>query len=151
MSVLILFALLGASPPPFDLANRTVVATFHAEGVQIYECKPGTNGLAWTYREPIAALFENGKTVGRHFAGPRWELDDGSLIKAKMVQSIPAPAPTDVAWLKVDVVQNAGAGRLTQVTAAYRVNTRGGVLQGTCTVAGELHSMPYTADYVFAR
>ncbi|WP_420381751.1 DUF3455 domain-containing protein [Novosphingobium sp.] len=151
MSVLILFSLLGASPPAFDIANRTVAATFHAEGVQIYECKPGTNGLAWTFREPVAALFEDGKTVGRHFAGPRWELDDGSLIKGKIAQTAPGATPADVSWLKLDVAQNANTGRLASVTAVYRINTRGGALQGPCSMPGQLQSAPYTADYVFVR
>jgi hypothetical protein len=136
---------------PFDLTTRTVIATFHAVGVQIYECKPGADGFAWTYREPIAALFEDGKTVGRHFAGPRWELDDGSLIKAKVAKSMPGATAADVAWLKLDVVQNAGAGRMAPVTTVYRVKTHAGVLQGACTTPGALRSADYTADYVFAR
>jgi len=152
MSILAIFALIGSTAtPPFDLANHTVVATFHAQGDQVYECKAGSAGLTWTYREPIAALFEDGKTVGRHFAGPRWELDDGSLIKAKVAQSLPAPNPADIAWLKVDVVQNSGAGRLAQVITAYRLNTHAGMLTGVCATPGELRLAPYSADYVFAR
>jgi hypothetical protein len=27
----------------------------------------------WTLREPIATLLLDGKTVGRHYAGPNWE------------------------------------------------------------------------------
>ena len=37
-------------------------------------CKAGADGkLAWTFREPIATLLADGKTVGRHYAGPNWE------------------------------------------------------------------------------
>jgi hypothetical protein len=42
------------------------------QGAQIYQCKADAEGgLAWVLREPIASLFLNDKTVGRHYAGPR--------------------------------------------------------------------------------
>ncbi|WP_068094147.1 DUF3455 domain-containing protein [Novosphingobium rosa] len=158
------FALLGAlslplaaqaapsAPPPFDLAGRSVVATFQGEGIQIYECKAGPNAAAsWTFREPVATLIEGGKTLGRHFAGPRWELDDGSLLQGRMARGEPGATPGDVPLLKLDVVSNAGRGRLAGVTAIYRLNTRGGMLKGSCITPGELSSVLYKADYVFAR
>ncbi|WP_206238227.1 DUF3455 domain-containing protein [Novosphingobium terrae] len=147
------FSLQAASTatPPFDLAGRTVVATFQGEGAQIYACKAGPDGaLTWTFREPVAALIESGKTVGRHFAGPRWELEDGSLVQGKMAQSQPGASVQDVPLLKLDVVSHEGHGRLDGVTAVYRLNTRGGVLQGACTTPGAMQSVPYAADYVFA-
>ena len=58
--------------------GEEIVATFRAEGAQIYECKPGNDGkLAWVFREPIATLLLDDKTVGRHYAGPTWEHRDG--------------------------------------------------------------------------
>jgi hypothetical protein len=168
MPVLSLPALLGAlslsfalqaAPPaaqPFDLAERTVVATFQGEGVQIYDCKavPG-GGASWTFREPVATLIENGKTVGRHFAGPRWELEDGSLLQGRMARGEPGASSNDIPLLKLDVVSNAGPrvgqGRLAGVTTIYRLHTRGGMLKGGCTTPGERLSVLYSADYVFAR
>src|SRR5262245_1646710 len=53
--------------------GETAVVTFHAEGTQIYECKTAPDGkLAWQFREPVATLLLDGKTVGRHYAGPSW-------------------------------------------------------------------------------
>jgi Protein of unknown function (DUF3455) len=47
------------------------VTVVHAEGAQIYECKMDAhNNLVWQFREPIATLMIDGKTVGRHYAGP---------------------------------------------------------------------------------
>lgn len=164
MPVLSLPALLGAlslpfalqaAPPaaqPFDLAERTVVATFQGEGVQIYDCKaaPG-GGASWTFREPVATLIENGKTVGRHFAGPRWELEDGSLLQGRLARGEPGATSRDIPLLKLDVVSHAGHGRLDGVTTVYRLNTHGGQLKGGCTTPGERVSVLYSADYVFAR
>ena len=54
----------------------------------------GTDGkLAWAFREPIATLFQDGKTVGRHYAGPTWELSDGSAVVGKVAASAPGATP----------------------------------------------------------
>jgi hypothetical protein len=50
---------------PASIASRgeTAVATFHAEGAQIYECKTGLDGkLVWQFREPVATLLLGGNT-----------------------------------------------------------------------------------------
>jgi len=58
-------------PDTIAVPGETVVATFHAEGAQIYDCKADASGkLAWQFREPIATLLRDGATVGRHYAGP---------------------------------------------------------------------------------
>ena len=72
-------------PDAVAAPNEAVVATVHAEGAQIYDCKAGADGkLVWQFREPIATLLVDGKTVGRHFAGPGWELSDGSAVTGKV-------------------------------------------------------------------
>src|SRR3954465_3906909 len=76
----------AADPLPDAVAapGETVVLSVHAEGAQVYECKAGTDGkLAWAFREPIATLLSDGKTIGRHYAGPNWEHADGSAVAAK--------------------------------------------------------------------
>src|ERR1700716_3872995 len=66
-------------PPAIAAAGETAVATFHAEGAQVYECKAGADGkLAWAFRAPIATLLADGKTVVRPYAGPSWENADRS-------------------------------------------------------------------------
>ena len=51
-------------PAAIAAPGETVVATWHAEGAQVYECKAGADGkLAWTFREPIATLLLDGKTI----------------------------------------------------------------------------------------
>jgi len=49
---------LAQMPPAIATPDEEIVATFRAEGAQIYECKPGNDGkLAWVFREPIATLL----------------------------------------------------------------------------------------------
>ena len=87
--------------------------TAHAEGAQVYECKAGADGKpAWTFREPIATLLVDGKTVGRHYAGPSWEHSDGSAVVGKVAGSAPGIAANDIAWLKLEVVSRRGNGVL---------------------------------------
>ena len=64
--------------------GETTVATLHAEGAQIYECKAANDGKPiWQFCEPIATSLLDGKTVGRHYAGPSWECTDGTAARAR--------------------------------------------------------------------
>src|ERR1700742_4393557 len=142
------------TPLPAAIAapGETTVLSVHAEGAQVYECKAGADGkLAWAFREPIATLLADGKTVGRHYAGPNWEHMDGSAIVAKVAGNAPAPSAGDIPWLKLEVVSSRGNGVLSGVTTVQRINTRGGKLEGGCDKPGGFTSVPYSADYVFLR
>jgi hypothetical protein len=53
-------------PATIAAPGETAVATLHAQGAQVHDCKAGSDGkLAWTFREPIATLLLDGETVGR--------------------------------------------------------------------------------------
>jgi hypothetical protein len=139
-------------PDAIAAPGETVVLTLHAEGAQVYECKAGADGkLGWTFREPIATLLADGKTVGRHYAGPNWEHSDGSAVVGKVIGNAPGAAANDIPWLKLEVASHRGNGVLTPVTTVQRINTKGGKLAGACDTAGAFSSAPYSADYVFLR
>jgi Protein of unknown function (DUF3455) len=145
---------LGAETLPGAIAapGETVVLSVHAEGAQVYECKAGADGkLGWAFREPIATLLADGKTVGRHFAGPSWEHNDGSAVVGKVAGSAPGTTPNDIPWLKLDVISRRGSGVLGDVTTVQRIDTKGGKLEGACDQAGSYRSVPYSAEYVFLR
>jgi hypothetical protein len=136
-------------PDAIAASGEIVVLAVHAEGAQVYECKAGADGkLGWTFREPIATLLADGKTVGRHYAGPNWEHSDGSAVVGKVAANAPGATPSDIPWLKLDVVSRRGNGILTSVTTVQRINTQGGKLEGACDKADVLRSVPYSADYV---
>jgi hypothetical protein len=139
-------------PPAIAAPGESAVVTLHAEGAQVYECKAGSDGkLAWAFREPIATLLLDGKTVGRHYAGPNWEHVDGGAVVGKAVANAAGKTPSDIPWLKLEVTAHRGSGLLSGVTTVQRINTRGGVHMGACDQAGALHSAPYAADYVFLK
>jgi hypothetical protein len=139
-------------PDSVAAPHETVVATVHAEGAQIYDCKAGADGkLVWQFREPIATLLIDGKTVGRHYAGPGWELADGSAVTGKIAGRAAGATPKDIPLLKLEAVSHRGAGQLTGVTTIQRLNTKGGVVEGSCEAAGTFLSVPYSADYTFLK
>jgi hypothetical protein len=157
-AALLLLGLSGAAvaddkPLPAAIAapGERVVLAVLAVGLQIYQCKPSADGkLAWTFTAPQATLTVDGKVVGKHGAGPSWELLDGSLITAKAVGNAPGATENDILWLKLEVTSHKGAGQLDGVTTVQRINTKGGVMKGACDrERGE--GMPYEADYVFLR
>lgn len=77
-------------------------------------------------------------SVGWHYAGPNWEYIDGSTVTGKVVASAPGATSNDIPSLELEVVDQ-------------RINTKGGVAQGSCERAGDYRSAPYSADYVFQR
>ena len=139
-------------PAAIAAPGETIVLSVHAEGAQVYECKAGTDGkLAWAFREPVATLLSEGKTIGRHYAGPNWELGDSSAVAGKAIGNAPGATAADIPWLKLEVASRRGSGVLTPVTTVQRINTHGGKLDGACDKAGEFKSAPYSADYVFLK
>ncbi|MCA6118957.1 DUF3455 domain-containing protein [Bradyrhizobium sp. WSM 1738] len=139
-------------PEAIAASGETVVLTLHAEGAQIYECKASSEGkLAWAFREPIATLLLDGKTVGRHYAGPSWEHIDSSAVVGKAVGNAPGASANDIPLLKLTVTAGRGTGILSGVTTVQRINTVGGKLEGACDNAGSFRNVPYSADYVFLR
>jgi hypothetical protein len=153
LSVLPLPAAAAAEVPVEIAAPGEILVTMtHAVGAQVYECKANAAGaLEWHFREPVATLLIDSKTVGRHYAGPHWELADGSAVAAKVAGRAPGASAADIPLLRLDVTTRRGEGRLTDVTTIQRINTRGGVAQGPCAATGAFLGVPYTADYAFYR
>ncbi len=139
-------------PDAIAAPGETTVLSVHAEGAQVYECKAGADGKsAWAFREPIATLIVDGKTIGRHYAGPNWEHSDGSAVVGKAIGNAPGATANDIPWLKLEVTSRRGSGVLAGVTTVQRINTQGGKLEGACDKIGSFKSAPYAAEYVFLR
>lgn len=135
---------------PFDTSGMTTLLSADAVGVQIYECRADQAGhLEWAFREPLAILTSSGQTVGRHYAGPSWELNDGGAVTGKVVHQKPGAMERDIALLQLDVSGHEGVGLLSRVTSVQRIDTHGGAFSGPCEKGGALHVEPYSARYVF--
>jgi hypothetical protein len=113
-------------------------------GDQVYGCIDGT----WVLNAPDAKLLnQEGSVIGRHFAGPTWQLNDGSWVTGKAVAKQVAPDATAVPWLLLESV--GGAGRLGAVRFIQRTETHGGnAPDGHCS-QNAMRRVPYTATYSF--
>ena len=142
-------------------AGQTHVMTVAAKGVQIYECRAADWAFAppvWVLVAPDAELFDaaSGRRIGHHGAGPHWQAEDGSRVVGKLRARSPAPDPSAIPWLLLDVVEARPAGSaeglFSRIASIQRVNTVGGLPPGDiCTKEriGTPARSPYSADYRF--
>ena len=70
---------------------------------------------------------------------------------AKIVATAAGVTADDLPWLKLRVVSQNGNGLFYGVSHVQRINTKGGIAQGSCDKAGGFLSVPYSADYIFWR
>ena len=152
----LLFAALAAAQVPVNLRvpeGQTLVFEAQGEGSQIYVCKNGDTGFAWTLRAPAAKLTaKDGSPLGRHFAGPTWESTDGSSVVGKVTASVPSPDAGSIPWLLLSAVDHAGEGIMNRVLTIQRLNTKGGKAPaGGCDAAHDATEIrvPYQAGYFF--
>lgn len=145
----------GVPPQLTPPAGTRLVLQARGKGDQVYTCVKQDSGYAWTLKAPDARLLDNGgRVIGRHFAGPSWQLSDSSRITGKAVARADAPDPQAIPWLLVTVVSESGAGRLHGVSAVQRLRTEGGKAPasgGGCDTSHEGSELrvPYSADYLF--
>ena len=127
-----------------------------ASGVQIYECGAGKDDPAryqWVFKAPEADLFDGaGNRIGRHYAGPTWEANDGSKVVAGVAARNDAPDANAIPWLLLSAKSNAGVGVFSRTTSIQRVRTAGGTMPTEAcgqAEAGKVARMAYTATYYF--
>ena len=136
--------------------NESLAMIVPAKGVQIYECrakKDQPEVYEWAFVAPEADLFDaRGKRIGRHYAGPHWEANDGSKIVGAVKERADAPEAGAIPWLLLAAKSAGSEGSFSKVTSIQRVNTVGGVApKSGCSqvTAGTPARIAYTADYYF--
>jgi hypothetical protein len=135
-------------------ASESVVTVAAARGVQIYECKAAKDQAGvfeWSFVAPEAELFDaGGRKIGKHYAGPHWEANDGSRVVGTVKARADAPQTDAIPWLLLAAKSDGAQGSFSRITAVQRVNTVGGVAPKTgCSQSslGTVVRIPYTADY----
>jgi hypothetical protein len=125
-----------------------------AKGVQIYECRAKKDDPAqfeWVFKAPEAELFDrDGKRIGKHYAGPTWESNDGSKVLGELKARADVEDRNAIPWLLLGVKRHEGV--FSKVTSIQRVDTVGGKAPaGGCESASAAKevSVPYTATYYF--
>ena len=137
-------------------ATQALSLEVRAVGAQIYDCKPSEDDpthFEWVFRAPEADLFDTaGKSIGKHYAGPTWELNDGSKVAGEVKARDDGPDVNAIPWLLLSAKSNSGVGVLAQTVSVQRVRTVGGKAPaGGCAQAqaGNVAPVPYSAIYYF--
>jgi len=139
-------------PTGHELAWLTV-----GVGEITYECRdkkdmPGQ--WEWAFAGPVATLSsKGGQVVGKYYAGPTWEANDGSKVTGKQVAISPGGAG-NIPLQLVKANPAMGQGELQNVSYIQRLNTKGGVAPGLpCGLdqKGQRQQVAYQADYAFFK
>ena len=137
-------------------ATQTLSLEARAAGVQIYDCKAGKDDPArfeWVFKAPEADLFDAaGKKIGKHYAGPTWESNDGSKTVGEVKARDDGPDVNAIPWLLLSAKSTSGVGVLGKTVSVQRVKTVGGKAPvGGCSQAqaGKEARVAYSATYYF--
>lgn len=145
-----------ALPEPVRVpAGQKVMMSTTGVGEITYECrekKDMAGAHEWAFVGPVATLYSGDrKAVGKYYAGPTWEANDGSKVTGKQLAVAPAtPGNIPLQLVKTDPAM--GAGAMTGVSYIQRLNTKGGVAPAMACDAmakGKRQQVAYEADYVF--
>jgi hypothetical protein len=127
-----------------------------ASGVQVYECRASKDNPArfeWVFVAPEAELFDStGKKIGKHYAGPTWESNDGSKVVGEVKTRDDGPDANAIPWLLLSAKSTSGTGQLSRTASIQRVQTVGGKAPADgCSQAqaGKEARVPYEARYYF--
>ena len=151
--------LVKGAPQSLEVPEGQVLTlSARGTGVQIYECRSSPSNsnptvFAWTLRAPEAQLrYAAGQSLGRHYAGPTWEANDGSKVVGEVVAHEDGADGTAIPLLLLRAKQTSGTGIFSNVRSIQRLHTVGGKAPPTgCdqTYAGIESRVAYTADYYF--
>jgi hypothetical protein len=137
-------------------AGQVLLLESKATGVQIYQCQAAQDDPArfeWVFKAPEAELFDSGgKQIGKHYAGPAWESNDGSRVVGEVVARDNGPDPSAIPWLLLKAKSTSGNGIFGHVQSIQRVSTVGGKAPAEgCNQAqfGKETRVDYKASYYF--
>ncbi len=148
--LLMLFGFLALARQAHAAAPAIVLL---GKGAQVYACAQTEAGYAWHLKAPDAILLDPaGRQVGRHFAGPSWQAEDGSTVVGAAVATAQAPQAGAVPWLVLAAKSHAGEGVFAGVSYIVRSATQGGAAPAAgCDAdhAGAELRVDYSATYTF--
>jgi hypothetical protein len=137
-------------------ATQVLSIEARASGVQIYECsnrKDFPARFEWVFKAPEAELFDStGNKIGKHYAGPTWESNDGSKVVGEVRARDTGPDPNAIPWLLLSAKSTSGKGVFSEVSSIQRLHTVGGKAPTEgCTEAqaGKEARVAYKATYYF--
>jgi hypothetical protein len=137
-------------------ANQALALEALATGVQIYECGASVDQpshFEWVFKAPEAELFDRaGQKIGKHYAGPTWESNDGSKVVGDVKARDNGTDPNAIPWLLLTAKSTSGNGVFSQTKSVQRLQTVAGKAPTEpCgrDNAQKVARVPYKAVYYF--
>jgi outer membrane protein assembly factor BamB len=150
--------------PPAGLRKSVVL---EGNGVNRYEARrEAARGapLQWQLMSSTADLVRTDDTMPAYFAaaargGTRvaltaenaWAASDGSRVTAELQNRLRTPAPMDLDWQLLRIVDRSGQGILSERKFVQRLYTHAGLPGQPPRSAGEVVEVPFHAEYWFYR
>lgn len=140
-------------------AGHTLAMTAMGAGELAYECKAKADMAGkyeWAFAGPTAVLYDKTSkaAVGKYYAGPTWEANDGSKVSGKQLALSPSADPASIPLQLVQAAPAMGKGAMMGISYIQRINTKGGVAPAEpCDAAkvGTRKMVKYEADYLFYK
>lgn len=140
-------------------AGNKLAMTALGTGELAYECKAKANqadAYEWVFAGPTAVLYDKTSkaAVGKYYAGPTWEANDGSKVSGKQLGVSPSGNAASIPLQLVQAAPATGSGAMNGITFIQRMNTMGGVAPSdACGAAnaGARKMVKYEADYLFYK
>lgn len=136
--------------------NQVLTLEAKATGVQIYQCAAtaaDATKFEWHFVAPQAELYDQqDNKIGKHYAGPTWESNDGSKVVGAVQAQSKAPDADAIAWLLLSAKSTSGIGAFGLTQSIQRLQTLGGAAPADgCDQArlGQQTRVPYQAVYRF--
>lgn len=144
-------ALAVLAAPAARAADSAIVLI--GRGDQVYACTAAGADYKWRLKAPDATLADAaGRVVGKHFAGPTWQADDGSSVVGEALVASPSPQQGAVPWLILRAKSHGGSGVFSNIGYVVRSATEGGPAPETGCDAGHAGAeirVHYSATYTF--
>jgi hypothetical protein len=139
-------------------AGHALAMTALGTGELAYECKAKADAAGmfeWVFAGPTAVLYDKKSkaVVGKYYAGPTWEANDGSKVSGKQLAVSPG-TPGAIPLQLVQAAPATGNGAMMGISYIQRINTKGGVAPSDVCDAGKVGTkkmVKYEADYLFYK
>ena len=160
LATLVSTAAFAADPAAIAVpAGNTLALTVMGAGDLTYECKEKTatpGAFEWVFVAPTAVLYDKTSkaAIGKYYAGPTWEANDGSKVGGKQLGVSPSATVASIPLQLVQAGPATGSGAMSGITFIQRMNTQGGVAPAIACAAGnagERKTVKYEADYLFYK
>lgn len=134
--------------------KAVAVMTLQGSGVNLFQCATDEKGPYWRFVAPQLEL-KNRKNITQVSQGAEFTFiaQDGSKLRAKIIQSMPSKKTPNVYDVLFETGSYGRTGLLTGIEYVKRTNSTDGIPLTACSPAqlGQTLKVPFKATFTFYR